>query len=125
REGAFRGGRLWALGEGKWAAADKPDMETINFGVSATGPPQYYYRIRDVALALKPDAIVLAFYAGNDFVQTPFGSWLPPPIAELPLPSMLGSVAPRTTWLAVNRLGLSEFGGGNKPIDGDVTHHNE
>ena len=34
-------------------------MEAINFGVSATGPRQYYYRIKDVGVALKPNAIVL------------------------------------------------------------------
>ena len=44
---------------------------------------------RTSALALKPDAIVLAVYAGNDFVSTPFGGWMRPPIAELPLPSLL------------------------------------
>lgn len=124
-EGAFLRGPLSAFVEERLAAAGRPDMEAINFGVSATGPRQYYYRIRDIALALKPDAIVLAFYAGNDFVSKPFGSWLPPPIAELPLPSMLGSIAPRTTWLAVNRLGLSEFGHNNKSIDGEFAKLNE
>ena len=65
----------------------------------------------------------MAVYAGNDFVKTPFGGW-PPPIAELPLPSLLGAVAPRTTWLLVNRLGLSEFGRGNKPIDNEFEQLN-
>jgi hypothetical protein len=74
---------------------------------------------------LKPDAIVLAVYAGNDFVQTPFGGWMRPPIAELPLPSLLAGPAPRTTWLAVNRLGLSEFGRNNKIIDGEFAQLNE
>lgn len=124
-EGPFLRAPLSAFVEQRLAAAGRADMEAINFGVSATGPRQYYYRIRDIALALKPDAIVLAFYAGNDFVSTPFGAWLPPPIAELPLPSMLGGIAPRTTWLTVNRLGLSEFGGGNKSIDGEFTQLNE
>ena len=74
---------------------------------------------------MKPDAIVLAVYAGNDFVQTPFGGWMRPPIAELPLPSLLAGPAPRTTWLAVNRLGLSEFGRNNKIIDGEFAQLNE
>ena len=39
----------------------------------------------------------------------------PPPIAERPRPSWLRSVAPRLTWLLVNRLGLSEFGRANRP----------
>jgi hypothetical protein len=86
-------------------------MEAVSLGISATAPPQYYYRIRNVALSLQPDAIVLVFFSGNDFVSNGF-SWanVPPPIAERPLPSWLGAVAPRLTWLAVNRLGLSEFG---------------
>ena len=124
-EGAFLPAPLSAVVEQRFAAAGRRDMEAINFGVSATGPRQYHYRIKDVGLALKPDAIVLMVYAGNDFISTPFGSWLAPPIAELPLPSMLGAVAPRTTWLTVNRLGLSEYGGNNKVIDGEFATLNE
>ncbi len=115
-EGAFLKQPLSALVEQRINGAGDNDVEAINFGVSATGPQQYYYRIKNVGLALKPDAIVMAVYAGNDFVQTPFGGW-PPPIAELPLPSLLGTAAPRTTWLLFNRLALSEFGRGNKSID--------
>jgi len=111
--------RLSAYIEQRLTAAGRPDMEAINFGVSATGPRHYYYRLKEVALALKPDVVVLAVYAGNDFISTPFDTWLIPPIAELPLPSLLGAVAPRTTWLAVNRLGQSEFGRGNKPIENE------
>jgi len=122
-EGAFLKQPLSAFVEQRMNGTGSNDVEAINFGVSATGPQQYYYRIRDVGLALKPDAIVMAVYAGNDFVQTPFGGW-PPPIAELPLPSLLGAVAPRATWLLVNRLGLSEFGSGNKPIDNEFEQLN-
>jgi hypothetical protein len=74
---------------------------------------------------LQPDAIVLALYTGNDFVATPFGGWMRPPIAELPLPSLLAGLAPRTTWLAVNRLGLSEFSRSNRIIDGEFAQLNE
>jgi hypothetical protein len=123
-EGVFVRAPLSAFVEQRLAAASHIDMEAINFGVAETGPRQYYYRIRNVALALKPDAIVLAVYAGNDFVSTPFGGWMRPPIAELPLPSLLGGPAPRTTWLAVNRLGLSELGR-NKAIDGEFARLNE
>jgi len=73
---------------------------------------------------LKPDAIVLAVYAGDDFVPTPFGGWARPPIAELPLPSLLAGPAPRMTWLAVNRLGLSEFGRNSKVVDGEFAQLN-
>ncbi len=118
-EGLFIRAPLSAFVEHDLTEAGHADMETINFGVSATGPSQYYYRLKDVALALKPDVVVITVYAGNDFVSTPFGNWLIPSIAELPLPSLLGAVAPRTTWLAVNRLDLSEFGRGNRNIENE------
>jgi len=124
-EGVFLRAPLSAFVEQRLAAAGQTDAEAINFGVSATGPRHYYYRIKNVGLTLKPDAIVLAVYAGNDFVQTPFGDWMRPPIAELPLPSLLAGPAPRTTWLVVNRLGLSEFGRNNKIIDGEFAQLNE
>ncbi len=122
-EGPFLKQPLSAFVEQRMNGTGNNAVEAINFGVSATGPQQYYYRMKHVGLALKPDAIVMAVYAGNDFVKTPFGGW-PPPIAELPLPSLLGSVAPRTTWLLVNRLGRSEFGRGNKPIDNEYEQLN-
>lgn len=124
-EGNFLPAPLSAAVEQRFAAAGQTDIEAINFGVSATGPRHYYYRIKNVALALKPDAIVLAVYAGNDFVQTPFGGWMRPPIAELPLPSMLAGAAPRMDWLVVNRLGLSELGRNNKIIEGEFARLNE
>ena len=124
-EGAFLPAPLSAVVERRLAANGQTDAEAINFGVSATGPRHYYYRIKNIGLALKPDAIVVAVYAGNDFISTPFGGWMRPPIAELPLPSLLAGPAPRTTWLTVNRLGLSEFGRGNKMIDGEFARLNE
>ena len=124
-EGSFQTSPLAALVEPRFAQAGQTDVEAINFGVSATGPRHYYFRIKNVGLALKPDAIVLALYAGNDFISTPFGGWMRPPIAELPLPSLLAGPAPRTTWLTVNRLGLSEFGSGNKAIEGEFEKLNE
>lgn len=95
-----------------WAKAGRKDLEAVNLGVSATGPVQYYYRIKNVALTLQPDAIVLTFFSGNDFIDESL-SWtnIPPLIAERPTPSWLGAVAPRFTWLAVNRLGLMEWSG--------------
>ena len=124
-EGIFLRAPLSTFVEQRLAASGRADAEAINFGVRATGPRHYYYRIRNVGLALKPDAIVLAVYAGNDFVSTPFGGWMRPPIAELPLPSLLAGPAPRMTWLTVNRLGLSEFGRNNKVIDGEFAQLNE
>lgn len=124
-EGPYLKAPLSALVEKRLAEAGRSDMEAINFGVSATGPRQYYYRIEDVGLDLKPDAIVVAVYAGNDFISVPYGSWIPPLVAERPLPSLLAAVAPRTTWLAVNRLGLSEFGRSNKPLEWEYARLNE
>lgn len=116
-EGAFGPDPLSAYIERHWSSDGRKDIEAINLGVTATGPRQYYHRIKRVALELKPDAVVLFFYGGNDFLGERFGDYpLPPPIAELPRPSLLGAVAPRLTWFAVDRLRLSEIGGSNKPI---------
>jgi hypothetical protein len=49
-----------------------------------------------MALALKPDAIVIFVYAGNDFIQVRLGDFAMPALAEeLPVPSILGTIAPR------------------------------
>jgi hypothetical protein len=109
-----------------WTAGGVTDHEAINFGVTATGPLQYHYRVKDVALDLKPDVVVLALYAGNDFVATPYRRLaVPPVVAELPMPSLVGTVAPRTNWLIVNRLGLSEVGRGTKGIPGEFALLND
>lgn len=110
-EGVYVDKPVGARIEELWQAEGHRDREVVSLGISATAPPQYYYRISNVALSLQPDVIVLVFFSGNDFVSNAL-SWtnVPPPIAERPLPSWLGAVAPRLTWLAVNRLGLSEFG---------------
>ena len=119
-EGLFMPDPLAASIERHWSESGQKGMEAIGLGVSATGPQQYYHRIDRVGLGLRPDAIVLFVYAGNDFVDTPVSTGrVPPAIAELPVPSLLGTVAPRLTWLAVNKLGLSEFGRGNPSIVGE------
>jgi hypothetical protein len=67
---------------------------------------------------LRPDTIVLNFSSGSDFVEEPYSPWsIPPLVAERPKPSWLGAVAPRLTWLIVNRLGLAEGGKGDDPVD--------
>jgi hypothetical protein len=83
--------------------------EMINLGISATGPRSYYYRMRDVALALSPDQVLLFFYTGNDFMPPGrgFAGW-PRLIDESAGGSLLGSVMPRTNWLLVSRLKLAE-----------------
>lgn len=120
-EGAFVEKSIGMRLEELWQSQGHRDWEVMSLGISATGPPQYYYRIRNIALSLQPDALVLMFYSGNDFVADALSPWnVPPLIAERPQPSWLGTVAPRLTWLLVNRLGLSEFGRGNKSTTGDV-----
>jgi hypothetical protein len=106
--------------ERRWTEQGRPDAEAINLGVAATGPRQYYYRIKRVALDLHPDVIVMFVYAGNDFITTRLDEFTMPALAEeLPVPSILGTIVPRTNWLMANRLGLSEIGRGNKNIPGE------
>jgi len=116
-EGAFVEPPLTKRIEERWTEAGRQDMEAINLGISATGPPDYYYRLKNVGLALHPDAVLLLFFSGNDFVAERLSEWrVPPLIDERPRPSILGGVAPRLTWLLVNRLGLSQLNRGNKLI---------
>jgi hypothetical protein len=102
-----------------FAAEDRTGIEAINLGVSGTGPRSYFYRLRDVALALSPDALLVFFYAGNDFIA-PGDAYrhhaVLPLLDESAGGSLLGQLMPRTNWLVVNRLGLSEALRGNKPI---------
>lgn len=97
-------------------------FEAIDLGISGTNPRSYYYRMRDVALTMSPDALLVFFFAGNDFMPAGDGfdsGILPPLVDESPGGSILGSVMPRTNWLLVNRLRLSEVLRGNKPIPGE------
>jgi hypothetical protein len=88
----------------------RSDVEAINLAVGATDPRSYYYRIRDVALDLHPDAVVLFIYAGNDFMAPDQGySIWPHLIDESAGGSLVGSIMPRTNWLLVNRLDLAAF----------------
>lgn len=116
-EGIFVRAPLGQVVEADWAAQGINHGEAINLGVSATGPSQYYYRLKSFALRLQPDVILELICSANDFVSNEHSSWsVPPLVAERPEPSLLGAVAPHLDWLIVNRLGLSEFGRSNKPI---------
>ena len=85
-------------------------IEAVNFGVAATDPRSYYYRIRDVAVKLQPDAVLLFIYAGNDFMDPDKGySIWPRWVDESPGGALLGMLMPRTNWLVVNRLDLAAF----------------
>ncbi|MDP2376750.1 SGNH/GDSL hydrolase family protein [Reyranella sp.] len=114
---------LPAAVEQRFAAVGRTDTEAINLGVSGTSPPSYYYRLRDVALKLSPDALAVFFFSGNDFLREGEGygdGLLPPLVSESPGRSLIGSVMPRTNWLAVNRFRQSEFLKGNKSIPREV-----
>jgi hypothetical protein len=87
-----------------------PSLEAVNLAVGATDPRSYYYRIRDVGMALHPDALLLFIYAGNDFMlpSQGYSAW-PKFIDESAGGSLVGLVMPRTNWLLVNRLDLAAF----------------
>lgn len=100
-------------------ASGQPDAEMINLGISATGPRSYYYRLRDVAFALSPDALAVFFFSGNDFLFDGQGygqGVLPDLVSEAPGGSILGNVMPNANWVLVNRLRLSEMLTINKPV---------
>jgi hypothetical protein len=71
----------------------RPDVEVVNLGVSATGPDEYYDRLRGVAIPLGATHCCWFVFAGNDFVSPPrtlksFGGIA----AVSPRPSLLTSV---------------------------------
>ena len=105
--------------ERRFIEAGQPNAEMINLGISATGPHSYYYRLRDVALALSPDALAVFFFSGNDFLFDGQGygqGLLPDLVSEAPGGSILGNVMPNANWVLVNRLRLSEMLTINKPV---------
>jgi hypothetical protein len=119
-EGGFCSYPVSLLAERKYRGPDP--VECVNLGISATEPPQYYYRLRNVGLKLQPDAVFLFFYAGNDFVAPgevcPHGkpARLDKFAAELPTPSLLGELCPRANWWVVDRMRMSKFARGNKGV---------
>ena len=86
-------------------------IEAVNLGVAATDPRSYYYRIRDVALELQPDAVLLFIYAGNDFMAPDQGYSVWPRLDRRICRADRWSawLMPRTNWLLVNRLDLAAF----------------
>ncbi len=89
-------------------------VECVNLGISGTGPRQYYYRLKNIGLKLGPNVVLLFLFAGNDFLPPSKSresvALLPDKlVAERPEPSWLGMLAPRLTWLVVNRLRMSEM----------------
>ncbi len=105
--------------ERRFIEGGQPNAEMINLGISATGPRSYYYRLRDVAFALSPDALAVFFFSGNDFLFDGQGygqGILPDLVSEAPGGSILGNVMPNANWVLVNRLRLSEMLTTNKPV---------
>jgi lysophospholipase L1-like esterase len=73
-----------------------PDAyDVVNLGVSATTPDEYYWRLRAIALPLRPDHVVVLVYAGNDFITGPT------------LPSFWGLAAPYPKDSVLCRIGLA------------------
>lgn len=72
-------------------------VEILNLGVSNSAPDEYFYRIKNITLPLKPKHCFLFFYTGNDF------------ISECTLKSFWGlaSVYPRDSLLSL--MGLSHL----------------
>ena len=48
---------------------DRADLEVLNLGVSATGPDEYFYRVKNIALPLGARHCAVFLFAGNDFVE--------------------------------------------------------
>ena len=120
-EGYYVPAPLPELVERTWVAKRIVGMEAINLGIAATGPRQYHARIKNVVLGLDPDVVMVFVYVGNDMISIRYDDYaLPPIIDELPVPSILGAVAPRTTWILANRFGFSEVGRTNKDIPGEA-----
>jgi len=108
-----------AVVEGLAAESGLKGLEAINLGVAGTDPRSYYYRTRDVALSLSPDAVLVFFFSGNDFMERGEGygdGWVPPLVDESPGAAVLGNVMSRTNWLLINRLRMSESLRSSKPI---------
>ncbi len=76
-------------------------VEVLNLGVSASGPEEYYHRLRRIALPLGTQHCVMFIFAGNDFVD-----------AEVSLPSARGiaAVYPRGSMLqSLGLLGINHL----------------
>lgn len=102
---------------------DRPEVEVVNLGVSATSPDEYFYRAAHVALPLEATGCVVFIYLGNDLAadDRTLPSWFGI-VAVSPRPSLLTTVGLRglndvlTTrqrpvlkiWSAAGGLGESE-----------------
>lgn len=75
---------------------DSPHLQIVNLGVSATGPDEYFERIRSLSTPLGVSHCYLFLFAGNDFVS---------PARTLPTYAGVASVEPRPAWLRT--LGLA------------------
>jgi len=59
----------WTLLE-EWGVAQGLDIEILNMGVPGAGPVEYLSVLRHEALFFHPDAVVVSFFVGNDFLDT-------------------------------------------------------
>jgi len=77
------------------------NIETLNLGVGAIQLPGYFMLIRDAVPLLKPDYLIVIFYA-NDFIYfIPFNpSWLSPPF----VPQYSQPLKPRLYYIIENMI---------------------
>lgn len=73
----------------------REDVEVLNLGVSATGPDEYFYRIKNIALSLGARHCVVCLFAGNDFTE---------PARSLETFMGIAAVYPRDSFLSALRL---------------------
>jgi hypothetical protein len=74
----------------------RPDIEIYNFGVHAAGPEEYAALLDDEALGWAPDAVIVAFFVGNDAGTRP-----PPGTANLELEDHASYLFLKRTWRIV------------------------
>jgi hypothetical protein len=70
------------------------NFETINLGVSATDPMDYYWRFRNVGQKLLPTKIIIFFYEGNDYLNYRTTNTIDKISTAAPYPSLLGLITP-------------------------------
>ena len=69
-------------------------FETVNLGVSASAPDEYFWRLKNIGLDLEPSRILVFIYAGNDWQISPS------------LPTFHGISAPYPRDSAMEAIGL-------------------
>jgi len=106
-EGGFCDFPLPTIVDNRLIREGRSDVEAVNLGVSNSDPIEYYFRLKDPGIELMPNEVFIFFYSGNDFLK-PTQRYSKGKellwskfIAMKPVPSLLGSTAPRLTNLVL------------------------